>query len=73
MVVLLMQFLTEDELFDVDEIKELIFSAALYYFSELKRSDLIIIVLLLLFLENMLVGNVPNICRSMDGLKLVGS
>lgn len=37
MVVLLMQFLTEDELFDVDEIKELIFSAALYYFSELKK------------------------------------
>ena len=43
MVVLLMQLLTEDELFDVDEIKELIFSAVLYYFSEPNRSDLIII------------------------------
>lgn len=46
MVVLLMQLLTEDELFKVDEIKELVFSAVLYYISELKRSDIIMIIII---------------------------
>lgn len=63
-----MQLLTEDELFDVDEIKELIFLQYSIIFQNLIGQ-----ILLLLFLGNMLVGNVPNICRSMDGLKLVWS